>query len=104
MPAFTVYINTHGEVYKYLINNAPFTSYLKLVKVDSETGKQIPYAGAAFHLYDANGNRIVMKYTYPTLTEVDTFYTSADGYTGKTQSGLLPVGRSSGTARICAAQ
>lgn len=80
MPAFTVYINTHGEVYKYLINNAPFTSYLKLVKVDSETGKQIPYAGAAFHLYDANGNRIVMKYTYPTLTEVDTFYTSADGY------------------------
>ena len=80
MPAFTVYSNTHGEVYKYLINNAPFTSYLKLVKVDSETGRQIPYAGAAFHLYDADGNRIVMKYTYPTLTEVDTFYTSADGY------------------------
>ncbi len=80
MPPFTVYINSHGEVYKYLINNAPFTSYLKLVKVDSETGKQIPYAGAAFHLYDANGQRVVMKYTYPTLTEVDTFYTSADGY------------------------
>ena len=80
MPAFTVYISTHGEVYKYLINNAPFTSYLKLVKVDSETGKQIPYAGAAFHLYDANGQRVVMKYTYPTLTEVDTFYTSAEGY------------------------
>ena len=80
MPAFTVYISSHGEVYKYLINNAPFTSYLKLVKVDSETGKQIPYAGAAFHLYDANGQRVVMKYIYPTLTEVDTFYTSADGY------------------------
>lgn len=77
---FTVYISEHGEVYKYLINNAPFTSYLKLVKVDSETGKQIPYAGAAFHLYDANGKRIVMRYTYPNLTEVDTFYTSGDGY------------------------
>ena len=48
--------------------------------MDSETGKQIPYAGAAFHLYDANGQRVVMKYTYPTLTEVDTFYTSAEGY------------------------
>ena len=35
------------------------------MKVDSETGKQIPYAGAAFHLYDANGQRVVMKYTYP---------------------------------------
>lgn len=80
MRDFTVYISTHGEVYKYLINNAPFTSYLKLVKVDSETGKQIPYAGAAFHLYNANGQRVVMKYTYPTLTEVDTFYTSAEGY------------------------
>ena len=80
MAPFTVYISEHGEVYKYLINNAPFTSYLKLVKVDSETGRQIPYAGAAFHLYDANGQRVVMKYTYPTLTEVDTFYTSSDGY------------------------
>ncbi len=80
MTPFTVYINEHGEVYKYLINNAPFTSYLKLVKVDSETGKQIPYAGAAFHLYDADGQRVIMKYTYPTLTEVDTFYTAADGY------------------------
>lgn len=80
MPAFTVYISTHGEVYKYLINNAPFTSYLKLVKVDSETGRQIPYAGAAFQLYDEDGQRVVMQYTYPTLTEVDTFYTSAEGY------------------------
>ena len=80
MPAFTVYINTHGEVYKYLINNAPFTSYLKLVKIDSETGRQIPYAGAAFQIYDANGQRVVMQYTYPALTEADTFYTSADGY------------------------
>lgn len=80
MPDFTVYISEDGEVYKYLINNAPFTSYLKIVKVDSETGKAIPYAGAAFHIYDADGQRIVMKYTYPTITEVDTFYTSEDGY------------------------
>ncbi len=80
MTDFVVYISEHGEVYKYLINNAPFTSYLKIVKVDSETGKEIPYAGAGFQLYDAAGKRIVMKYTYPTVTEVDTFYTGADGY------------------------
>ena len=80
MPDFEVYISEDEHVYKYLINNAPFTSYLKLVKVDSETGEEIPYAGAAFHLYDANGQRVVMHYTYPTLTEVDTFYTSAEGY------------------------
>lgn len=80
IPDFPVYVSEDGETYKYLINNAPFTSYLKIIKVDSETGKEIPYAGAAFQIYDANGNRVVMKYTYPTITEVDTFYTSSDGF------------------------
>lgn len=80
IPDFEVYVSEDGEVYKYLINNGPFTSYLKIVKVDSETGKEIPYAGAGFQIYDADGNRVVMKYTYPNITEVDTFYTSSDGY------------------------
>ena len=80
MPDFTVFVSEDGEIYKYLINNAPFTSYLKIVKVDSETGNTIPYEGAAFQIYDENGQRVVMKYTYPTLTEVDTFYTSSEGY------------------------
>lgn len=80
MPDFTIFVSEDGEIYKYLINNAPFTSYLKIVKVDSETGNTIPYEGAAFQIYDENGQRVVMKYTYPTLTEVDTFYTSSEGY------------------------
>lgn len=80
IPDFEVFVNEDGKECRYLINNAPFTSYLKIVKVDSETGKEIPYAGAAFQLYDAAGNRVVMHYTYPTYTEVDTFYTSSDGY------------------------
>ena len=45
MPAFTVIINEHGKTYKYLINNAEFEAYLKVVKVDAETGKTIPYRG-----------------------------------------------------------
>jgi Cna protein B-type domain protein len=43
---FDVFISENNKTYKYLINNASLESYVKIVKVDSETGKQIPYAGA----------------------------------------------------------
>ena len=45
---FDVFISENNKTYKYLINNASLESYVKIVKVDSETGKQIPYAGAGF--------------------------------------------------------
>lgn len=77
---FDVFISENNKTYKYLINNASLESYVKIVKVDSETGKQIPYAGAGFQIYDPNGNKVMMKYTYPTVTEIDTFYTNSDGY------------------------
>lgn len=77
---FDVFISENNKTYKYLINNASLESYVKIVKVDSETGKQIPYAGAGFQIYDSNGNKVTMKYTYPTVTEIDTFYTNSEGY------------------------
>ena len=77
---FDVFISENNKTYKYLINNASLESYVKIVKVDSETGKQIPYAGAGFQIYNPNGNKVMMKYTYPTVTEIDTFYTNSDGY------------------------
>lgn len=77
---FDVFVNEDGKTYKYLINNASLESYVKIVKVDSETGKQIPYAGAGFQIYDPNGNKVTMKYTYPTVTKIDTFYTNSEGY------------------------
>lgn len=52
---FDVFINENGKTYKYLINNAGLESYVKIVKVDSETGKQIPYAGAGFQIYNPKG-------------------------------------------------
>ena len=79
MPDFTVFIARNGEVYKYLINNANFTAFLKVVKADAETGQTIPLSGAGFQIFDASGNKIIMQYTYPALTEIDTFYVSDDG-------------------------
>ena len=77
---FDVFVNEDGKTYKYLINNASLKSYVKIIKVDSETGKQIPYAGAGFQIYNPDGKLVTMKYTYPTVTEIDTFYTNSDGY------------------------
>jgi len=77
---FDVNISENGQTYRYLINNAEFKSYIKVVKVDSETGKTIPYEGAGFEIYDSNGQKISMTFAYPTPTTIDTFYTNSEGY------------------------
>ena len=77
---FDVFISENNKTYKYLINNASLESYVKIVKVDSKTGKQIPYAGAGFQIYDPNDKLVTMTYTYPEVTTIDTFYTNSDGY------------------------
>ena len=77
---FDVNISESGQTYRYLINNAKFESYIKIVKVDSETGKTIPYEGAGFEIYDSNGQKISMMFAYPTPTTIDTFYTNSEGY------------------------
>lgn len=79
MKPFDVFISSDGQTYRYLINNANFESYIKVVKKDAETGKTIPYAGAGFQIYDPNGNLVTMTFTYPEVTTIDTFYTTADG-------------------------
>ena len=77
---FDVNISENGQTYRYLINNAEFESYVKVVKVDSETGKTIPYEGAGFEIYDSNGQKISMTFSYPTPTTIDIFYTNSEGY------------------------
>ena len=79
MKDFDVFICKDSQTYRYLINNANFESYIKIVKKDIETAKVIPYAGAGFQIYDPEGNLVTMKFTYPEVTEIDTFYTTADG-------------------------
>ena len=79
MKEFDVFIARNAQTYRYLINNANFESYIKVVKVDAESGKTIPYAGAGFQIYDPTGNLVTMSFTYPTPTTIDTFYTDANG-------------------------
>ena len=77
---FDVYIDTDMKEYKFLINNSNFESYIKVVKLDAETGKQIAYEGAGFEIYDSDGHRVNMQFTYPEITTIHTFYTNSEGY------------------------
>ena len=79
MNPFYVFIRDDGGVYRYLINNATFESFIKVIKTDSTTGKVIPYAGAGFQIYDPNGGLVTMTYTYPEITTIDIFYTTEEG-------------------------
>lgn len=80
MPDFEVTISENGKCYKYLINNASFEAYLKIVKADSETGKTIPYARATFEIYDPDGKLVEMTTTYPSVERHTQFKTNKDGY------------------------
>ena len=77
---FDVYIAKDGQTYRHLANNRNFESYIKIVKVDAETGRVIPLAGASFRLYRPDGSLITQAFTYPEVTTIDTFYTNSDGY------------------------
>ena len=77
---FTVFINSEGKVYPFILNDPTFTSLVKVVKVDAETGKQIPAAGIGVKIWDVANNRWVEQtLNYPTIQKLDTFYTAGDG-------------------------
>ena len=79
MDDFDVFISKNTQTYRYLINNRNFESFVNVVKVDAESGKSIPYAGAGFQIFDPQGNQVTMTFTYPTPTTIDTFFTDANG-------------------------
>lgn len=77
---FDVYVCDNSKPYSFIINNDIFESYLKVVKVDAETGKTIPYEGAGFQIYAPDNTLITMSVPYPSNLTIDTFYTNSEGY------------------------
>ena len=67
-PDFTISVTDDYTEYEDIeqikiinINNRPFTSQLKLVKIDEETGKTVTLNGASFKIKDSEGNYVVQK-------------------------------------------
>ena len=68
---FDVNIFEDGKNYEYILNDKPFKSYIKITKVDAETGMVIPCEGAGFQIYDVNGDLVDLG--------TDTLYTDSNG-------------------------
>lgn len=80
MKPFDVSITDDGKVYRYIINNADFKSYVEIVKKDAETGQVIPAAGIAFKVRNlATGEYVKQHIVYPTPHETDIFCTDTTG-------------------------
>ena len=77
---FTVFVSEDGQVYRFLINNAPYEALIEIVKKDAETGKIIPAAGIGFKVRNTDtGEYIVQHINYPTPVDIDTYYTDVTG-------------------------
>ena len=77
---FTVFVSEDGQVYRFLINNAPYEALIEIVKKDAETGKIIPAAGIGFKMRNTDtGEYIVQHINYPTPTDIDIYYTDVTG-------------------------
>ena len=77
---FTVFVSEDGQVYRFLINNAPYEAIIEIVKKDAETGKIISAAGIGFKVRNTDtGEYIVQHINYPTPTDIDTYYTDVTG-------------------------
>ena len=96
MSDFDVFIAKNGGTYRYLINNANFESFIKVIKVDAETGNTIPMRARASRSsvgWLQGGNDLYLS----EVTAIDTFYTNdAEACSSRRKAGvrqgLLPQG------------
>ena len=77
---FNVFIKENGEIYRFLINNAPYEALIEIVKKDAETGRVIPASGIGFKVRNTDtGEYILQHINYPTPVDIDTYYTDVTG-------------------------
>ena len=62
-----------------MLSDQPIRYRLRLIKVDSETGKVITLAGTSFKLKDVQGAYVTQKVFYLVAQEIDTFTTDTSG-------------------------
>ena len=76
---FEVFINQNAATYHYTINDRPIESYVKIVKVDAESGEKIALSGAGFKIRNSNNEFVSQQVNCPTQYVTDVFYTTTDG-------------------------
>ncbi|MEG2507219.1 MAG: SpaA isopeptide-forming pilin-related protein [Longicatena sp.] len=80
------------EPIRYIINNRPFTSYLKLVKKDLETNKEVVISSATFKIWDVKNKKYISQKVGE--THITEFKTDTRGYV------VLPLQLKAGEYRL----
>ena len=107
-PDFTISVTDDYSEYKDVeqvkrinINNRPFTSQVKLVKVDKDTGKTVTFNSATFKIKDSQGNDVIQKVSG---IKMDTFTTNSQNQVvslfGNKGEVTLPLELGAGTYTI----
>ena len=74
--------NSSGVIKEYIENDAPFESYLKMIKIDKNPGKKVTFSNATFKLYRLNENNEWEKVKCKTgLFNTDKWKTDKTGLT-----------------------
>ena len=76
---FFVTIEGDWKEYHYKLENFAELYYLQIVKLDSETKKEIAQEGVSFEIYDSNLNKVVQTITYPSTKKISQFVTGENG-------------------------
>ena len=90
---FDFEINAEGQVHTYLLEDKVVENKIKVVKVDSETGKAIALSKAQFKIYDRTAKKF-LKFSVPNTDEQSEILTTNDkGYLVTSEPLLYGVDR-----------
>lgn len=80
VPPFEVTIDKHEEIKGFMFNDAPYTSRLRVVKKDLETGNTILLPDTTFKLKNIDtGEYVKQVIYYPEYQEINKFKTNENG-------------------------
>jgi hypothetical protein len=78
---FELYVSNKIKTYRAtIVDDKSFKAYVKVLKIDEDTGKEIKLAGAKFKIYDVNKKEWVSLMSYPSGEYINEFETNEDGY------------------------
>lgn len=76
---FEVFISENAKTYSYILEDKAVEMKVRIVKIDSESGKHVPLEGFTFRLEDSNGNPVSFEILYPQPHMMSEFTTDASG-------------------------
>jgi uncharacterized surface anchored protein len=77
---FDVFISQNDRTYYYNVENTVYFGKVKVIKVDSETGRTIPQPGIEFKIKNTDtGEWVSQQILYPTPIVIDSYLTAEDG-------------------------